>query len=582
MMKPWLMVASCLILVACSPVNVVPVDNPVSSPTPVQATPLASASVTILPTTIPLTTPSVTPIATPTPTATPTVTPTATPTASPLVSTSPTVTPAANLTIQPLDGASNIGRRPTLSVSSDQPLAELTVQATSGTCAGNLQLSANSFATCIGLQATGEQSWLPVEDLQLGRMYQVRVLNATTQAGATIDSTEQSFTTSQQSLLINEVSESYYNNISRWVELHNPTATGIQLADYQLRAPARNSATNTYASSHLFALPDYYLPPGGYVMLRAPEEYKDINNGSTYVYVSDANLVPNWYTQGFVELLREGKTEDFVSFGANYTPTTAGAWLGDPAAAFVYGDISYMRGLARLAGDTNTADDWQLVNYTTPSAVNDVSCSADTDSDGIPDCSEQPGSSFAGLPLYDWAARVGQPDIFIEVDYMDATNGGQQAEDLGLVPSKEALQMVVDAFAKKGIAVHIDVGDLYDQSPGVNPSNFDLGGGQQVPFERYVGLSNLSSEQANFYDYKASYFDIRRLYIFHYALFANQRNSQTRSSGVAEINGNDLIVTVGENGLSTSTDANRLYRQNFQALTLMHELGHNLGLRHGD
>ena len=53
------------------------------------------------------------------------------------------------------------------------------------------------------------------------------------------------------------------------------------------------------------------------------------------------------------------------------------------------------------------------------------------------------------------------------------------------------------------------------------------------------------------------------------------------SSGHAEINGNDIVVTMGNWNLSTGTAFGLQKLVNVQAATIMHELGHNLGLHHG-
>jgi hypothetical protein len=50
---------------------------------------------------------------------------------------------------------------------------------------------------------------------------------------------------------------------------------------------------------------------------------------------------------------------------------------------------------------------------------------------------------------------------------------------------------------------------------------------------------------------------------------------------VAELVGNDLIVSMGGWGLSTTITSELNFLINTQASTIMHELGHNLGLRHG-
>ena len=77
--------------------------------------------------------------------------------------------------------------------------------------------------------------------------------------------------------------------------------------------------------------------------------------------------------------------------------------------------------------------------------------------------------------------------------------------------------------------------------------------------------------------------DLRRRTIFHYLLLGNSQlaTGAGGSSGLAEFIGNDFIVTMGNWGFTTAsgTPLNKLI--NMQASTIMHELGHNLGLNHG-
>ncbi len=106
---------------------------------------------------------------------------------------------------------------------------------------------------------------------------------------------------------------------------------------------------------------------------------------------------------------------------------------------------------------------------------NPIPIEYDLDRDGIPDQYEAPGQSYLGLHLYDWGARVNQTDLFVEVDYMDSTEGGLYPVNEGMIPQQDALQKIVDAFATRGVAVHFDVGDLHDQSGDdtLNPARFD-------------------------------------------------------------------------------------------------------------
>ena len=61
---------------------------------------------------------------------------------------------------------------------------------------------------------------------------------------------------------------------------------------------------------------------------------------------------------------------------------------------------------------------------------------------------------------------------------------------------------------------------------------------------------------------------------FHYALVGNRQSSSQGSSGISEIKGNDFFVTLGAWGGSGYGSLDQ------QEGTFMHELGHNLGLRH--
>ncbi len=209
----------------------------------------------------------------------------------------------------------------------------------------------------------------------------------------------------------------------------------------------------------------------------------------------------------------------------------------------------------------------------------------DSDADGIPDQYEVEGSSWDGLPLYEWGARPGVKDIFIEIDYMDPY-GPDGDYDRGLVPMESALiyigaifQDFADSFKDLpngelySVKLHFDVGDLYDQSPGTNPERFDLGGGNQVSYAHTVSLDGSADKDviADYYN-NPLYFDPNRKKIFHYMLFANK--TPNGGSGQALYRGPVSTVTLGQLHVSGLTLRSR------QAKTIIHELGHNLGLRH--
>jgi len=385
-------------------------------------------------------------------------------------------------------------------------------------------------------------------------------------------------------LMISEVATSYYADDIAWFEVHNPTSAPISLASYQLRSSHLDLNTRTsYYVPATFSLPAADVPPGGYLVVAA-RVFNSLKPNAQMVYVREGSTVPYWSSGGSIELLRNGATVDFVRFGASpAAPESGAAWAGPAVPALPAGANEHGKSIVRLlaAGmpDTNTGADWALVNFATPAGPNDVAPGViDSDADGIPDSAKQPGGSYAGMDLYAMGARPGRRDIFVEVDYMNGS-------DPGLQPRAEALQKLVDAFAARNIGLHLDTGALHGETP--DPARFNLGGGNSVPFASCIELvtSGAGARKGctSFYDYKSAHFDVRRNLVFHYALFANSLkiDGGAGSSGVAELNGNDLVVALGGYGFTTNPGANLNMLINLQASTLMHELGHNLGLRHG-
>jgi hypothetical protein len=385
-------------------------------------------------------------------------------------------------------------------------------------------------------------------------------------------------------LKISEVATNYYSNDVAWLEIYNDNSSPISLSGYTLRSSHVDPTTGAHSFEPLnFALPAVIVPAKGYVVI-AGGIYDKLQNNSQIVYVRNGNAVPYWNGSGSVELVAAGRTVDFVRFGTSLAlPATETAWAGRNVAQLPSGANEHGKSIVRLAAsgmsDTDTATDWTLVNFATPSGTNDIAAGViDSDRDGIPDSAKIQGGTYGGLDLYAMGARPGRRDIFIEIDYMTSS-------DPGTKPRREALQKLADAFADKNIAVHIDTGNLYSQ--GFDPAGFNLGGGNPVNFapciELATSLATATAGCTSFYDYKSAHFDLRRTLLFHYALFANSQNlnGSAGSSGIAEIAGNDLIVTLGGYGFSTGSATGLNLLINLQASTLMHELGHNLGLQHG-
>ncbi len=200
---------------------------------------------------------------------------------------------------------------------------------------------------------------------------------------------------------------------------------------------------------------------------------------------------------------------------------------------------------------------------------------SDTDLDGINDGQEVNSLELdlRGLPGSD-ASPIGQ-DIFVEVDIM---NRGPDWFDHTFDASQQ--QLVINAFVRHGIALHIDDGEMR--------------GGQG--FGHAVHTTFDDTDPANpgfpdFYDTKGSaalpnLFNWDRKGMYHYVLFvhhlwrfdADSGEWSDEYGGVGEGSGRMLGVHGGDDILVA--DGHMGWLSERQAKTFMHELGHNLGLCH--
>ncbi|MFZ5442049.1 MAG: hypothetical protein ACOZQL_18730 [Myxococcota bacterium] len=175
--------------------------------------------------------------------------------------------------------------------------------------------------------------------------------------------------------------------------------------------------------------------------------------------------------------------------------------------------------------------------------------SDDTDGDGLSDLVEIYGAN--GVDLHVYGANPRRRDVFVEVDYYPAFK-----------PAQAALDQVVTAFANApltnhdgstGVSLHLVL------SSAIAAADLDM---------------NLSPVWSDFDVIKNKYFAARRAPYFHYLLVANQYDGGGSSGKSRGIPGHDFLMTLG----NWSTPGGTVQQQ---AGTLMHELGHNLGLMHG-
>lgn len=192
----------------------------------------------------------------------------------------------------------------------------------------------------------------------------------------------------------------------------------------------------------------------------------------------------------------------------------------------------------------------------------------DTDGDGLPDTWEINGidgdcNGTIDLNLAALGANPLHKDIFVEVDSMQ-----------GRAPATGALAMVQNAFAAAPVSNP-------DGATGINLRIIIDAADQNIPLADFPGA------WAQFHPLKSQYFGnaadraspnrggilSAKQRAFRYCMFAN-RFDAIGSSGVAELPGNDFMVTLG-GFLPPGGSLNE------QAATFMHEMGHTLGLYHG-
>lgn len=227
--------------------------------------------------------------------------------------------------------------------------------------------------------------------------------------------------------------------------------------------------------------------------------------------------------------------------------------------------IAYQDGCDLVDSDNDRIPDLYETNdgvYINEKATGSDPFDADTDDDGIRDGDEVLGT-IDGLDLPAMGANPVRRTIFVEVDWNE---GFVEGEERNFRPTEAGVQRIVDCFADAPVE------NPYGGAPGIDII-IDYGqggaftGGAALPGDPSVSIQ--FDNEFNFI--KSIFFDSNRNGYFHYCLSANRYNAPDNgSSGIAELNGDDFMVTLAG-----------FYSDYNFSQTFVHEIGHNLGLRHG-
>ncbi|MGI9602183.1 MAG: fibronectin type III domain-containing protein [Acidimicrobiales bacterium] len=188
---------------------------------------------------------------------------------------------------------------------------------------------------------------------------------------------------------------------------------------------------------------------------------------------------------------------------------------------------------------------------------------ADTDGDSILDGDEVLGT-IDQLDLPALGVSPLRKDLLLEFDWFDDSLDGCGAHSHQ--PTATAISIYETPLENAPVANP-------DGSTGINViSDYGQGGlfvgGNLIADPNGVIAGGVSGGE--FLGYKSANFAPERNGYFHYVLLPHRYNTSSGSSGQAELNGDDMIVSL----YCFGSDYN-------VGTTTLHELGHNLGLHHG-
>jgi VCBS repeat-containing protein len=355
-----------------------------------------------------------------------------------------------------------------------------------------------------------------------------------------------------------------------------------------------------------------------------------LNNSKTGKPLLFSDQKGLWTVKVKVDSRLDGKP----GFDFNQTSAIPVVQVGDIINGATVKDVSVYDPIANV-GLKNPAIDSHQIAFVANTTAGEMVVKAkhlDTDGDGLLDDWEENGIDIDGdgnidLDLKAMGADKNKQDLFLEIDWLAPTKRKNpttgKLEKIDFSPDPAALDFIVDVFKNKGITLHIDAGAKSGLSRGMgtgslqggDPIGKDLGvhydlvyfdaafpGGPPPGFDSNGdGAANYRSFQSIKDTFFGTTTKNARELAFRYVVFADESGSTLQGqSGIAEfqeknldptkldfrsIPGNDLIVSL--KGLRNVKDYVGVSfpvpvpAGFLQGQTLLHELGHTLGLRHG-
>jgi hypothetical protein len=265
-----------------------------------------------------------------------------------------------------------------------------------------------------------------------------------------------------------------------------------------------------------------------------------------------------------------GLDENFClqSGGLAFMPNAGGAESGGPIGGFADADNDRIPDVFELNNCMQAGDACFV-----PTNPNNP----DTDGDALEDGDEKFGGNT--VPLHQMGANPCKKNIFVEADWVRHPGNANDHNR----PHPNQVARVVTAFANSpvtnpngttGVIFLIDYGQ-----GAAGGCAACTGGNQIIDTNGRVDIpandNNPDGLEGEFKTFKTANFNQFRQAYFHYLILCDgfsEDGTNSDASGVAELPGDDFIVSWGD---TASGDDGRIGN------TIMHELGHNLQLRHG-